>query len=156
MADNGKDSERDPVAARKAAMDLLARREHSRRELLRKLGRRFAPQVLEGALEQLARDGLQSDVRFAEAYVRQRSERGYGPLRLVRELRERGIDSGLADRAVAGADCDWARLARGVAEKKFGAEPPGDRKELARRLRFLHYRGFDTGALGDPWRSGLE
>jgi regulatory protein len=149
MADKGNDSERDPVAARKAAMDLLARREHSRRELLRKLGQHFAPQVLEGALEQLARDGLQSDARFAEAYVRQRSERGYGPLRLVRELRERGIDSGLADRAVFGADCDWARLARGVAEKKFGAEPPEDRKELARRLRFLHYRGFDTGALGD-------
>ena len=82
--------------------------------------------------------------------MRQRSERGYGPLRLVRELRERGIDSGLADRAVAGADCDWARLARWVAEKKFGAEPPEDRRELAKRLRFLYNRGFDTGALGDP------
>ncbi|MHA7815526.1 MAG: regulatory protein RecX [Pseudohaliea sp.] len=149
MASTGNDSERDPVAARKAAMDLLARREHSRQELLRKLGRRFAPQVLEAALAQLARDGLQSDVRFAEAYVRQRSERGYGPLRLVRELRERGVDSVLADRAVAGADCDWSRLARRVAEKKFGPAPPEDRKELARRLRFLHYRGFDTGTLGD-------
>ncbi|KGE05053.1 regulatory protein RecX [Pseudohaliea rubra] len=153
-ADN--DTERNPVAARKAAMDLLARREHSRRELLRKLGRRFAPQVLEGALEQLVRDGLQSDGRFAESYVRHRSERGYGPLRLVRELRERGIDNDLADRAVAGADCDWSRLARRVADKKFGVRPPADRRELARRLRFLHYRGFDTGALDDPWGSGLE
>ena len=156
MAKANSDNERDPLAARRAAMDLLARREHSRQELLRKLGRRFAPQVLAGALEQLAHDGLQSDERFAQSYVYQRSERGYGPLRLVRELRERGIDGALADRAVSAAERDWSRLARGVAEKKFGAEPPTDRKDLARRLRFLHYRGFDTGALGDPWRSGFE
>lgn len=156
MIDDDVDQEASPVAARRAAMDLLARREHSRRELLRKLGQRFAPAVLEQVLEQLAHDGLQSDHRFAESYVRQRSERGYGPLRLVRELRERGVAGRLADDAVAGAGRDWSALARATLRRKYGAAPPGDRRELGRRLRFLYRRGFDTSLLGEDAGSGLE
>jgi regulatory protein len=156
VIDNRSEQDNDPIAARRAAMDLLARREHSRRELSRKLGQRFAPQLLDQTLERLARDGLQSDRRFAESYVRQRSERGYGPLRLVRELRERGIEGKLADDAVAAAGRDWSSLARAALQKKYGDAPAGDRRELGRRLRFLYRRGFDTSLLGDSLDSGFE
>ena len=66
------------IEVRVAAMDLLARREHSQRELRTKLERRFPPEQVDETLQTLAAEGLQSDSRFAEAYVRQRSQRGYG------------------------------------------------------------------------------
>ena len=140
------------VEVRVAAMDLLARREHSQRELRTKLERRFPPLQVEETLQTLAAEGLQSDSRFAEAFVRQRSQRGYGPLRIRQELRQRGISEELAAVAMDGAEVDWfARLAY-VHERKYGDIPAADLKEKARRTRFLLYRGFS----GDQIRELLE
>src|SRR5690606_2652334 len=86
------------AAARETAIGLLARREHSRRELKRKLGAKGHPSdLIDQVLEQLAREGLQSDQRFAEAYLHSRIQKGYGPVRLLHELAERGVDAGLAE-----------------------------------------------------------
>src|SRR6056297_671905 len=108
------------VAARRSAMDLLARREHSRFELQRKLLRRYAREVVLPTVDRLAEEGLQSDARFAESYVRQRGERGYGPLRIQRELQERGVEDGAAETALQASGFDWSELARHALEKKFG------------------------------------
>lgn len=72
------------VDLRRGAMDLLARREHSRQELQLKLGRRFdvEPEIISRVVDQLAREGLQSNQRLAEAYLRYRSNRGQGPLKI--------------------------------------------------------------------------
>ena len=62
-----------PVEARKKAMDYLARREHSRDELRRKMEKfGFDSDVSLDAIEQLRKDGLQSDHRFAEAFFQSR------------------------------------------------------------------------------------
>lgn len=130
------------VEVRVAAMDLLARREHSLRELHNKLERRFPEDQVAQALQTLAAEGLQSDSRFAEAFVRQRSQRGYGPLRIRQELRQRGISDALVAETLESCDVDWYEALEGVVERKYGGHPATDLKEKARRQRFLLYRGF--------------
>ncbi len=135
--------------ARIAAMDLLARREHSRRELVSKLERRFVPDVVAATVDTLADEGLQSDQRFAEAYLRQRSERGYGPLRIRQEMRQRGVSDQLITEAEAACEVDWYALLERVAKRKFGDAEPADLSEKAKRQRFLMYRGFSTEQIRD-------
>ena len=128
---------------RLAAMDLLARREHSVIELKRKLKRRFGDEcAVDDQLAMLAEEGLQSDARFAESFLCQRSGSGYGPVRLKAELRERGLSDEQIEQALQELVIDWCEVASEVLEKKFGPEPPADVKEKARRLRFMQYRGF--------------
>ena len=128
---------------RLAAMDLLARREHSMIELKRKLQRRFGDEcAIDDQVARLAEEGLQSDARFAESFLCQRSGSGHGPARLKAELRERGLSDEQIDRGLQELVVDWCELASQVLEKKFGPEPPVDVREKARRLRFMQYRGF--------------
>jgi regulatory protein len=133
-------------------MDLLARREHSQLELRRKLQRRFDKHELDQALSVLADENLQSDERFAQSYTRERMLRGYGPLRIESELRQRGVLRHTIDRAIAivpeAEGLSWREMAEQALQRKFGDEPPVDLKEKARRLRFLSYRGFGEEVAG--------
>lgn len=132
-----------PADIRLAAMNLLARREHSIRELRGKLLRRFPDdETINEQLNRLVEERLQSDVRFAESYARQRISRGYGPLRLREELRERGVSEDDATAAMEELGIDWRAVATEVIHKKFGTLVAVDLKEKARRARFMQYRGF--------------
>ena len=134
----------DPAALREAALRLLARREHSRRELADKLARKGWPAgEVEGAVAALAAEGLQSDTRFAESFVRQRAGKGYGPVRIRAELRQRGIDDAESDRAIDGQDIDFFELAASVYQRRYGRQPvPTDIRERARRHQAMLRRGF--------------
>lgn len=133
------------VDIRRAAMDYLARREHSYQELIRKLQKKF-PDATEALIEQevdkLREEGLQSDMRLAEALVRSRVSRGRGPLKIEAELREKGVDSGVVALALEDCDVDWVQLVVEVARKRFGPDQPIDNRERAKRVRFLQQRGF--------------
>ena len=132
-----------PLDLRRTAMNLLARREHSQRELSEKLSKRFAePELIEDVLVALADEGLQSDQRFAESFVRQRLSRGHGPLRLRQESRQRGLSEEDLEAALTAVEPDWFDLAERCYRKKFGATPAEDIKDKARRVRFMSYRGF--------------
>ncbi|MCR9105074.1 MAG: recombination regulator RecX [Gammaproteobacteria bacterium] len=134
-----------PAQVRIAAMNLLARREHSCEELSRKLLRRFKDATLVAQeIERLAAENLQSDERYAHSFVRQRISRGHGPLRISADARQRGVASPDLDAALAENAPDWHEHARQVMVKKFGvaAVQPGDAREMARRVRFMQYRGF--------------
>jgi len=134
-----------PADIRLAAMHLLARREHSVRELRNKLKRRFSDDaVIDAQISRLTEERLQSDARFAESYARQRADRGYGPVRLREELRERGVSEADVDVALEELEMDWGSLAIRVIQKKFGTAAPADIKERARRVRFMQYRGFSA------------
>ncbi len=125
------------------ALGLLARRDHSRAELLAKLVRSGHERAeAERTVEGLARQGLVSDSRFAEAFVRSRIERGGGPLRIRRDLEARGVERSTVERLLDPDDEAWEARARGAREKRFGAAPPGERNEAARQTRFLLGRGF--------------
>ncbi len=126
-------------------MDYLARREHARGELLDKLtGFGFEPDIAEAAVARLVDDGLQSDERFVEAFVRSRIGQGKGPARIRADLREKGVTSSLIHAGLEGANQDWYALAVDVRLKKFGSDTPANFKEKARQMRFLQSRGFES------------
>jgi regulatory protein len=129
-----------------AALDILGRREYSRRELVTKLSARFDLPALtleiQVALDRLAADGYQSDERFAEVFIRSRRARGYGPLFIEQELRQRGVSVELIAKAVNRGDAEWHALAGDQKRKKFGAGTVTALTEKAKVVRFLRYRGF--------------
>lgn len=138
-------SERDP---RDIALGLLARREHSRAELARKLSAKgVAQDAIPAALDALEAERALSDERFTEAYVRMRRQRGFGPLRIRMELCERGVAGGLIEAHLDADAPEWAQLAREQYRRRYGGAPPEGHSERARRARFLEGRGFAPGLI---------
>jgi regulatory protein len=130
-------------ALREAAYRLLARREHSRHQLRRKLkDRDWCHEEVEELLDRLEEEGLQSDLRFAQAFARSRVERGYGPVRIRSELGQRGVDRGLAAQVVDGLEVDWIELAGSQYRRRYGDTDVDSRKERARRWNAMRRRGF--------------
>ncbi len=133
------------VEVRRAAMDLLARREHGSAELRSKLIVKGYPEpLIDPVLSTLATEGLQNDERFVEVFVRSRRERGFGPLKIAAELRQRGVSDECIDPALDSRDRDWRVAATAARDKRFGAAPLADFKERARQARFLHGRGYTS------------
>lgn len=147
-AEDSGDAPRDPQVLERTAVGLLARREHSRAELLHKLtARDFALADIEPLLDRLTAQRLQSDARFAEIYVRMRSGRGYGPQRIRAELRERGVAAKLIDHELATlASAETGRIAD-IWRGKFAGQLPQDYRERTRQMRFLQQRGFSPAAI---------
>ena len=134
----------DPIEARKKAMDYLARREHGLSELTRKLTTfGFDADVAHDAVAQLVDDGLQSDERFTEAFIRSRINQGKGPARIRADLRDKGVSDAVIAAGLEEAEQNWYDLALEVRVKKFGVGQPEDFKEKARQMRFLQSRGFE-------------
>jgi len=139
----------DPVDTQRevriAAVRLLARREHTKDELRRKLTRRGHPQAcVESVVAALDEASYVSDVRFAEGFVRVRAERGQGPLRIRAELRERGVADALADEVLTETADYWLERARAARRKRFGPAAPVERGEWNRQARFLAQRGYPS------------
>ena len=131
---------------RQKALKLLARREHSRAELARKLAPLGTTEEIATLLAELERTKLLSDARVAEAYLRSHSQR-FGIARLRQGLRTKGIEGELAERQLAAADFpEELDRARALWGRKFGAAP-ADRREWARQARFLQARGFSTDVI---------
>jgi regulatory protein len=140
---------------RERALGLLARREHSRAELARKLQPHVLPEDDLGALlDDLARRKQLSDDRYAESRAHALA-RKFGAARIVRELRARGLDKGLAERASATARVTEVERARAVWLRKF-KHPPGSRDERAKQMRFLQSRGFSFDAIRAVVRGAEE
>ena len=130
-------------------MDLLARREHGRAELARKLRQRGAsPEMIEHELDRLADEGLLSETRYLESYISSRARSGYGPSRIREELTQRGLSRGDVEQALREAEFDWAVQLADVWRRKFSGRLPGDPKERAKQTRFLVYRGFSMEMVG--------
>ena len=125
---------------RARALRFLARREHSRAQLQRKLAALNAEgEDLEALLDELAARGWLSDRRFAEQCVRTRSRR-FGPVRLVQRLRASGVDGETIAVALRESGDPQANL-EAVWRSRFG-EAPRDDRERGRQVRFLQGRGF--------------
>lgn len=133
----------DPARVRDAALRLLALREHTQRELTRKLSARGFPTAVTAAvLAELAAEGLQSDTRFASHFVAQRCARGVGPVRVRAELEQRGLDRDvIAQHLDRDAAC-WREALQALVAKRYGSGPVSDRREWQRRARFLAGRGY--------------
>lgn len=129
--------------AYRRGLGLLVRREHSRKELARKLrAKGLEPDDAAQALEQLAEAGWQDDTRFAEMLIRTRLGAGYGPLHIRAELAQHGIPDADAASLLADAAPDWPDLARDALRRRYAGRPAADRAEELKRAHFLVRRGF--------------
>ena len=134
------------TALRRRAMDLLARREHSRCELARKLQDRFPeadPESVEEVLTRLAEENLQSDRRFAEEFVHMRMRRGFGWLHIRADLQARGVNEDTIA-SFSRPDEEWLALAEILAASRLRSQTGialGNR-DHQRLFRFLQSRGF--------------
>ncbi|WP_203321621.1 recombination regulator RecX [Pseudoxanthomonas beigongshangi] len=139
------------------ALGLLTRREHSRRELERKLASRGVDAgEAKAAVERLASEGWQDDRRFAELLVRSRAGSGYGPLRIRAELATHGLDRDAIAAAMDTFDGDWTETACDLVRRRFG---PAGLTDLAGRRKaadFLIRRGFDGGSVRAATRLDWE
>ena len=141
---NGDLLSRQRRACRKHALDLLARREHSRLELRRKLlTRSHAQDIADEVLDRLQQEQLLDEPRFVEQFVNSRVSRGQGPVKIRAQLVQRGVRESLIDAKLVEAECDWVLLAATARRKRFGATSPGEYRERARQARFLKSRGFE-------------
>ncbi len=132
------------VSLKSRAIRLLARREHSRAELRRKLlgSSRDADVAasVDAVLDVLETENWLSDRRFAELFVRSRAER-LGGARLARELFEKGVDRDVANDLLEPLRAAELDRAYALWRRRFG-NPPLDRAERGRHGRFLIQRGF--------------
>ena len=131
---------------RERALGFLARREHSRAELRRKLAPHAeTPEQLDALLDDLVQRKLLSEARFAEARAHVMS-RKFGAARIEHDLRAKGISEAEAASAVREARITEFDRALEVWRRKFGA-PALDLIERARQARFLLARGFSTDVI---------
>lgn len=134
------------LTLRRAAMDLLARREHSRAELLEKLQHRFpeSEPLFAEVLDQLTADGLLDDERFCEAYVRYRRSRGVGPLLIRQELRQKGVEAPTLQAALDPSAEEWLATLRALLLKKSGGcLPPASERAARQKLyRAMLAKGY--------------
>jgi regulatory protein len=139
---------KDPIDPKAQAIKLLARREHSARELTRKLkARGVGNDEAAAAVGEVASEGWQDDTRYAAMLVRSRVAQGYGPQRIEAELRVAGLPADKIRAALDDSGVDWREQARAAHEKKFGALPKTS-AERAKHYRFLQGRGYDGSQIG--------
>jgi regulatory protein len=139
---------------RERALRLLARREHTRVELARKLAA-YAESVeaLDALLDDLLAHQLLSDERYVEMRLRARAAR-LGDARLTHELRTQGVAAALIDVALADGEDELTR-ARRVWQRKFGADA-SDSRARARQIRFMQGRGFSGETIRRLVRGDFE
>jgi len=136
------------VSAKSVAVKLLSRREHSALEIRDKLLKRdFNEEEITRAIAELQQGGWLSDERFAEAYIRMRQQKGYGPIRIAMELNERGVSENIIDEYLHQDDESWQHILQQQYSKKYRNKAIEDYNDKAKRIRFLQYRGFTLDAI---------
>jgi regulatory protein len=139
---------------------LLSRRDFCSGELRQTLvAQGFEPVTVQGVVDEFTERGYLNDERYAEQYVSAHAERGHGPLRIERDLRQRGLDAALTEAALTAVE-DWAQRARELRIRRFGLAEPTGWPAKAKQARFLQYRGFSNdhirSALGSEVMADLD
>jgi regulatory protein len=138
-------SEQTPV---QRALGLLVRREHSRKELTRKLqARGIETEAAVAAVDKLREAGWQDDTRFAENLVRIRANTGHGPIHIRAELGTHGLDSEQIASAMDTFEGDWTENARELVCRRFGEAGPQELAQRRKAADLLARRGFDGDSI---------
>ena len=127
-------------------MDFLSRREHSKKELFNKLFKRVNDlELLNQEIDRLANEGLQSDERFSETYIRSKTQAGYGPIKIKMELAQRGISNNFLDKKFSELEINWEKEINDLLLKKFPKTKYNfkEEKTKVKAINFLQRRGFD-------------
>ncbi len=128
----------------KKCLMLLARREYSQSELIKKMGA-FPTETINQALDELVKRGHQSDERYAEAFVRSQLHRGKGAKIIHQALVYKGgIDKSLGWAALEAIDDgEWQMQCQRIYQKKFSTKPK-NRMDVFKRIQYLIQRGYDS------------
>lgn len=130
---------------KKAAVNWLSRREHSKAELSRKLQQKGASAAEQSAvLAWCQEQGYLDELRFLEMILRHRSQQGYGYQFILRECRQHQFSAEQVSAMAEQLEIDWWDLARQSYQKKFAAKAPGDYQEKMKRMAYLQRRGFSS------------
>ncbi len=139
------------------ALGLLVRREHSRKELTRKLtARGIDTDDAAAAVDKLTEAGWQDDTRFAENLVRVRANTGYGPIHIRAELGTHGLDSEQIAAAMETFEGDWVENARDLVRRRFGEAGPQELPQRRKAADLLARRGFDGDSIRRATRFDLD
>jgi regulatory protein len=143
----GEDKDRSLDAAKQSAYRMLSYRDRTSHELDVKLKEKgFSEEVISEVISFLQKTGVLDDGRFARQWARSRTEyRHIGPIRLRRELLEKGISTGEADAVLhqLSEEHDPVAAAEGALTRRF--KGPGlfhDVKIRQRAFVFLQRKGF--------------
>lgn len=169
------DNDRTQNRLRWLAFYYLSKRELSRYELQQKLKNKdFELCVIEPLLDEFAKEGYQSDLRFAQMLVRESIRKNRGTRHIAHSLKKAQVQMDMSvDELIASvtqdtlddtilqndnADegVDWLLLAVEARCKKYGDTVPKDPKEKARQLRFLQYRGFTMDVCFEALKHSLS
>lgn len=122
----------------------LARREYSVYELSQRLiAKHYSSTVIDSVVEKLSSQGLISDQRFVEAWVRSRIQRGYGPMKIRQELKAKGVSDTLINPAVDESNPAWLDRLKDLWQKKYGTMPK-DYPSWSKQARGLQSKGFTS------------
>ena len=126
------------------ALELLVRRDHSRRELGLKLtARGIDRDAADAAMDKLAGQGFQDEKRFADMLTRSRVAGGYGPIRIRAELGTHGLTRGIIESALDSCDTDWAESACAQLVRRYSEADLVDPAKRRKAVEFLLRRGFE-------------
>jgi len=144
-------SKPEPGDLRERVLRLLARREHSRAELVRKLEQAgFDTSDIQPLLDEFEQKNWLSDQRFAESYVADHRARA-GSVKLAYDLRQRGVSDSIIEVVLSENRDSEIDRAREVWKKKFGSAP-ADAREKSRQIRFMQSRGFAPSTINQMFR----
>ena len=110
------------------------------------------PELIERVLTYLVEEGYQSDSRFAESYIRVKSDQGQGGKKIAFDLSRKGIAKNLIEELLNNRKENPKQIALEYLKRKFGEEPPVDIKQKAKWFRHMAGRGFDYGEIEYAFR----
>lgn len=130
--------------ARASALASLVMREHSVKELQDKLTRKeYEQDSIEIVIEECLKDNYLNDQRFAEIFWRSRARKGFGPKKILMELKLKGIDAHMAHDTSIQDELDFEDVVKFIYEKKYKGKEIADFKDKLKRQNYLYQRGFD-------------
>ena len=141
------------------AVQLLAQRDHSSCELIRKLTLFFSKKItcseddypeqldllkteIEDVIAYCTNQHWMNDKQYIEKYIFMRAHKGYGKYKISLELKQRGLSSDLIGELLQLADINWSEIAYQQLLKKFKLIEPRNNQQKQKVIQFLTARGF--------------
>ncbi len=131
--------------ARASALASLCMREHSIKEITDKLTRKeYQKDSIEIIIQECLKDNYLNDQRFSEIYWRSRARRGFGPNKIIMELKQRGVSASMIQETSQQEELVFDEVIRNVYHKKFKGAVIKNFKDKAKRQNYLYQRGFGS------------
>ena len=146
--------------ALRRALKFLGYRARSEAEVRAKLTQLSFPQkIIDTSLRKLRSLNFLNDETFARGWARERAEgRGYGPLRIERELQQKGIAKSLIGQIVKETfgRQETKERAKQLLEKRFRGKDLSNARIFHRAITFLQRRGYRNSVIAEVLKMPLE